>query len=152
MGVDSDKFEGTKTIFDVSEFPRRISPIVVIQKGGVKKKYIRFRLTGASIGNTGESGLKILFSDGVIMDYPGADTDVKVDSSKYNDYVLISSIILDDKLLNKMKSEHITDIKLGTLDGGLSKKATEIFLTQLDCILNGTYGLRRDKILAKYRN
>ena len=38
MGVDSDKFEGTKTIFDMSEFPRRISPVVVIQKGGVKKK------------------------------------------------------------------------------------------------------------------
>ena len=134
-----DKFEGIKSIYtsldDFIYFTKRID------KDDDELLFMNFNISG-SITNFLKKGVKIIFDDGEMLDYPQAEIDVSVSRKDYRDYDVSATLIMNNELVNKMRANLITDFRLYIYDSSPSKEYAQKIQAKFNCLIDNTYTLK----------
>jgi hypothetical protein len=131
-----DKFEGIKRIYtsrdDNVYFTKRID------KDDDEMLFINFNING-STPNFLKKGVKIIFDDGEILDYPEAEIDVSVSRRKYRDYDVSATFVMNNELVNKMRENLITDFRLYIYENSASTEYAKELQAKFNCLIDNTY-------------
>ncbi|MNL11565.1 hypothetical protein D3C87_1324050 [compost metagenome] len=100
-----DKFSSKVTIDTPNNFEYSITKI---EENGANRIYLRLQSYGTTL-NVGKNGLKILFSDGSIMDKPDTKINSKVDTAGY---IYSCFINLSKEDIEILSTKTITDYSL----------------------------------------
>lgn len=104
-----DKFSSKVTIDTPTNFEYSITKI---EENGANRIYLRLQSYGTTL-NVGKTGLKVLFSDGTVMEKPDAKINSKVDTAGY---IYSCFINLNKEDIEILSSKTITDYSLYIYD------------------------------------
>jgi len=136
-----DKFEGTESI--TTDYTDNISFTKVKDlKRNETVFYMRLDIA-SSIPQAFKKGVKIIFEDGELFDYPDEEIDYSVSNKKYRDYDVTAFMRMDDKLIKKVLSSRITDFRLYIDDGGRSEEGGRKTMGKFRCLIDNTYSVKK---------
>ena len=134
-----DKFERIKRIYtsfdDYIYFTKRID------KDDNELLLINFDISG-STPNFLKKGVKIIFDDGEMLDYPQEKIDVSVSKKDYRDYDVKAVFLMDNELIKKVKTNLITDVWLYVYDVSPPKFYAQEIQAKFNCLIENTYLLK----------
>ena len=134
-----DKFEGVKRVY--TSYDDSIYFVKRIDKDDDELYFMNFNI-GASTPNFLKKGVKLIFDDGDMLDYPQVEIDVSVSKRDYRDYDVSATIIMDNPLIEKMRTNLITDYRLYIYDGSPSQNYSQKIQATFNCLMDNTYTLK----------
>ena len=135
--VDYDKFEKKSSVYTGLEDPVLFTKIVR-EKTNQTTFFLRLR-SSSSTPQALVKGVKLIFEDGDIIDYPEIEVDYKVSQRKYADFDVVAIFRMDDELIKKMLEYRLTDYRLYINDGALSEIQGKETKEKLRCLFENTY-------------
>ena len=134
---DYDKFEKQSSVYTGFEDPILFTKIVK-EKTNQTTFFLRLR-SSSSTPQALVKGVKLIFEDGEMMDYPEITVDYKVSERKYVDFDVVAIFRMDDELIKKMLEYRLTDYRLYINDGALSEIQGKETKEKLRCLVENTY-------------
>jgi hypothetical protein len=94
--------------------------------------YMSLDAPGATC-NLYEKGVKILLSNGTVMEW--SDAEIETDVGAYG-YIYSAFIQIDESEINQLLTSPITDFELYIYDGKVTKSQGEKLIVNLNCLIN----------------
>ena len=132
-----DKFEKSTTIYTSIGLSKKIGLFKI--EGEFESYKIRLESYGLE-PFVGEKGVKMIFDDGEILDYPDVEIDIDVNTEYSSGYDYSAYVEIDEELHQKLYNNLLTDYRLYIFDGLANG---EILNKKYKCLIDETYILKK---------